>query len=353
MTLDEILDRFYEEYGETIGNTSIDADVLKQWINNAYRFFLTIQWRELEEQRLVNIPKTTLASTATGGTSTVTLTSAVGFWKGLTLSVSDGTFTEHHKISSTNFSTNVVTLETPIVNTFASGNNVFLSGFYAPDCRKVEYMVWKNIRSSTNPVRQIMRRTAAKNLVKEYGNINTASHPKNYEYTETNNDLIVTGTTIAGTNTTTVVTNITTYENNFFKDCVLVNKTQYRESRILNYDASAGTFTLKDPIPNQTTGDNIEIYRRQRVVSLYPLAEYPGQVEVYFSRKAPKLTNDQDIPLIPEHFHEGILYLTLALASLRDRDEFKYQGYYGLFDAVWQEAKTYNNIIEDTTVNLG
>lgn len=331
MTLDEIQDNFYDDYGETPTNTTFEPQLVLRYINDAYSIILNeVDWPEIKAEKIVNLPVTTLASAANIGDTTITVTSAANFVQGLTLVVYNNNVYEHCKITSVNYSTNVITIESALINSFAVSDKVSLANFFIPQNFGIESYSLQ-IVSTTNQEKTLMKRSRTRDFIYDNGYINQASTPSTYRLQGSDNSIIVSGAATTGTNTTTVVlAGPLGFVNNFFVDCLLVNTTRYRESRITAYDESTGTFTLENPITGQVATDNIVIYRKQNKVQVFPLPSVSAQIIIEYRLVPAKLSNLYDVPIISDNFHRLILYGALHLASIKDHDDAKANYYGGL-----------------------
>lgn len=328
MTLAELVTRFYDLANEDPDNSSFSEERVINWLNEAYRDFCSqIRMNEMLTVTRLDVPYAVL--TVASSPTLLTMASTEGFKLGQYVSV--GSSSRRESVRITGLTLTTLTISPSLVQTYAIGSTVAAHAIHMTGHSDIA-KVFSDDFSSTEFRRTLLKGNNSLNFIEEFSIPLSESEHERYTVFSCDNFTELSFTADTGTNALEVIvpvlTDIDKYLSGYFDDYYLCNLTRNRIVRISDYNLTTRTFTLAEAIDGQIATDTVEIQRRASLLWLYPLADGPRSLNIWYWRP-PVITLEEDdsVPEIHPSYHMALVWHALSQCSIADKN-FQMAGQY-------------------------
>ena len=315
MTLDEMIDLFFDKIGESRTQSKFDDDDATAKINRTlHRLYIQTPWVWLKSDVWLSNSYTALASTSS--TTAVVVDDAAGLLPGMSIVITDDSNIEETRIVSMSGTT--ITIHPPLSNSYAADSKVVSRSLLLP----------YNCISKISIVR---RGSDGERLIKEWQQKVDYLYPvpkalgSPTHYYEIG--LILTAESFAAGGSTTTskvdLSNFSGFEDDYYNGWKVTNHTRKRDAWITDYVYSTKLATLDRPILSQASGDTLTITNELRHLLLVesPDSGYTYRLSYHRGLISPLVSLYDSLP-IPDDWLVWVVDNAAAIAKERENPQF-------------------------------
>ena len=323
-TLADVLS-YVESEIKVSGNFSTAEEThLKRLINTVHTEICSeIQLKTLKKETTITTTSNYTTGTLTATNDSTTLTGSGTTWTALMVGRKIRINGESTYYTITGFtSTTSITIDRAYTGTTASSltYSIFRLGYdmprdfvqgreslvrYLDDVNIWEYVIWNDV-------------AYADPAIQDFGTPYVYTLLPDYEYREPSSS---TNTADSGTSTTSVVdSSLVSSTDDYYNNWILVNTTRGDTSLVTDYVGSTKTLTCSPAITGQTTGDSYYLVDKRIQLCPWPVRNGASSIFIEYFRQPTYLSNNYDIPDIPQEAGGEIILVAGTLGYYYGKD---------------------------------